>query len=160
MVDIVPVVSLESSDPHLQESGKLPDHQTAFSFLKTQRHISPVRFRPYYECVCAQRSAVILMMRSSIMTLLLLISILAANLRVEQHALWVILRFDIETRFFLCCAKSVVDLLCEYTMRVYYARRRETARRILVTRGRLLTLTSWPVQKPVPLSNQSLSFNS
>jgi hypothetical protein len=51
------------------------------------------------------------MMRSRIVTLLLLVSILPTNLRFEQHALWVVFGFDIKTRFFLCRAKSAVDPL-------------------------------------------------
>jgi hypothetical protein len=52
-----------------------------------------------------------LMMRTRIVTLLLLVSILPANLRFEQHALWVVFGFDIETRLLLCRAKSAVDPL-------------------------------------------------
>jgi hypothetical protein len=82
-----------------------PYHLTALSFLKTQRHISPVRFRPYYERVCPLDQLIVFMSRPKLMTLLLLISIFPADLCLKQHALWGIFRFDKETGFLLCRAR-------------------------------------------------------
>lgn len=117
-----------------------PYHSAALCLLEAQRHVCPVLLGPYYQCFYSSQSRVCQSKRVE-PTLLLLVSVLARDASLQQHAVWLVLRLHQYLRLILCTSVSLSLSLFLY----------------LFDR---LTSVIWPVQKPVPRSNQSLFRSS